>query len=45
MQLVSFILPTRDNLEYLKMAYNSIRKNNGYEHEICIADDMSKDNT
>ena len=42
---VSFILPTRDNLEYLKSAYNSIRKNNWIEHEICIADDKSKDNT
>jgi len=36
---ISFIIPSRNNLRYLKWCYNSIRKNLGYRHEICIADD------
>jgi|TARA_B100000287_G_scaffold366093_1_gene361183 glycosyltransferase involved in cell wall biosynthesis len=45
MKLFSFIIPSRNNLKYLKQAYNSIRKNTLYPHEICIADDFSDDGT
>jgi len=45
MEPISFIIPSRNNLSYLKMCYNSIRKNAGYIHEICIADDASTDGT
>jgi len=41
----SFIIPSRNNLSYLKMCYDSIRKNAGYIHEICFADDASTDGT
>ena len=44
-RLVSFILPSRTNLRYLKLAYNSIRKHLGYRHPICMADDASTDNS
>ena len=42
---ISFIQPSRNNLKYLKWSYESIRKNLGYRHEICIADDFSDDGT
>jgi len=42
---ISFIQPSRNNLKYLKWSYNSIRKNLGYFHEICMADDFSSDGT
>ena len=45
MKLISFIIPSRNNLKYLKQAYESIRKNSSVEHEICIADDASTDGT
>ena len=46
MKNISFIIPTRNNLEYLKMAYESIRKNlENKNHEVCIADDFSNDST
>ena len=45
MKLFSFIIPSRNNLKYLKQAYESIRKNSSVEHEICIADDFSDDGT
>ncbi len=45
MKPISFILPSRNNLKYLKQAYESIRKNQSVEHEICIADDFSDDGT
>ena len=45
MKPISFIIPSRNNLKYLKWCYNSIRKNLGYIHEICIADDASVDGT
>ena len=43
---ISFIIPSRNNLKYLKWAYDSIRKNQG-EHkvQICVADDASEDGT
>jgi len=45
MKTISFIQPSRNNLKYLKWSYNSIRKNLGYVHEICWADDFSNDGT
>ena len=45
MKPISFIIPSRNNLKYLKQAYESIRKNSSVEHEICIADDASTDGT
>ena len=45
MKRISFIQPSRNNLKYLKWSYNSIRKNLGYIHEICMADDFSNDGT
>ena len=45
MKKISFIQPSRNNLKYLKWSYNSIRKNLGYVHEICMADDFSSDGT
>jgi glycosyltransferase involved in cell wall biosynthesis len=45
MKRISFIQPSRSNLKYLKWSYNSIRKNLGYIHEICWADDFSDDGT
>ncbi len=44
-KVISFIQPSRNNLKYLKWSYNSIRKNLGYRHEICMADDYSDDGT
>ena len=44
-RVISFIQPSRNNLKYLKWSYNSIRKNLGYRHEICWADDFSNDGT
>jgi len=45
MRKISFIQPSRNNLKYLEWSYNSIRKNLGYIHEICMADDFSNDGT
>ena len=45
MKTISFIQPSRNNLKYLQWSYNSIRKNLGYRHEICWADDFSNDGT
>jgi len=45
MKPISFIQPSRNNLKYLQWSYNSIRKNLGYFHEICMADDFSNDGT
>ncbi len=44
-KVISFIQPSRYNLKYLQWSYNSIRKNLGYRHEICWADDFSDDGT
>jgi glycosyltransferase involved in cell wall biosynthesis len=43
---ISIIQPTRNNLKYLKWAYQAIRDNQG-DHivEICVADDASTDGT
>jgi len=43
---ISLIIPSRNNLRYLKWSYDSIRKNQGkHEVEICVADDASTDGT
>lgn len=43
---ISIIQPTRNNLKYLKWAYQAIRKNqDGHIVEICVADDFSNDGT
>jgi len=43
---ISFIIPSRNNLKYLKWSYKSIRKNQGdHEVQICVADDASEDGT
>ena len=44
-RVIRFIQPSRNNLKYLQWSYNSIRKNLGYRHEICWADDFSDDGT
>ncbi len=45
MKSISFVIPSRSNLPYLKQAYNSIRKHLGYVHEVVMLDDASDDNT
>lgn len=42
---ISFVMPSRNTLEFLKMAYNSIRDNNDNKHEIILLDDNSNDGT
>ena len=43
---ISLIQPGRNNLKYLKWAYDAIRKHQGdHEVEICVADDASTDGT
>jgi len=43
---ISFIIPSRNNLKYLKWSYDSIRCNQGnHIVEICVADDYSNDGT
>ncbi len=42
---VSIIIPTFNNLNYLKLSINSIRKNSSYNHEIIVHVNENKDNT
>jgi len=43
---ISLIIPSRNNLKYLKWSYDSIRKaQRNHEVEICVADDFSSDGT
>ena len=43
---ISFIIPARNNLKYLKWCYDAIRNNLSHKnHEVCIADDASSDGT
>jgi len=43
---ISLIQPGRNNLKYLKWAYDATRQNQGnHEVEICVADDASTDGT
>lgn len=44
--VISLVIPSRNNLKYLKWAYNAINKHKGeVEVEICIGDDASTDGT
>ena len=45
MDKISFIIPSRDNLKYLRWCYEGLRKNCSQEHQICMADDASTDGT
>ena len=44
MNKITFVIPSRNNLEFLKLAYKSIR-NLETEHEILVLDDASTDGT
>ena len=44
MEKITFVIPSRNNLELLKLAYKSIRRLKG-EHEILILNDASIDGT
>jgi glycosyltransferase involved in cell wall biosynthesis len=43
-QKITFVIPSRNNLEFLKLAYQSIR-NLHIRHEILVLDDASSDGT
>ena len=45
MKKISFIVPSRNNISYLKWCYNSIINNLDGQHEILLADDASSDGT
>ncbi len=45
MEMISFVIPSRNNLSYLKWCYNSLRKNLGYKHQLLMASDSSTDGT
>lgn len=42
---ISFIIPSRNNLKYLKQAVNSIQEHYGNQHDIVLLDDASTDGT
>ena len=44
MEKITFVIPSRNNLDLLKLAYKSIRRLKG-EHEILVLDDASIDGT
>tara|TARA_Y100000034_G_scaffold86085_1_gene103192 strand:+ start:962 stop:2128 length:1167 start_codon:yes stop_codon:yes gene_type:complete len=44
MDRITFVIPSRNNLEFLKLAVSSIRQLKG-EHEILVLDDASVDGT
>jgi glycosyltransferase involved in cell wall biosynthesis len=44
MDKITFVLPSRNNLEFLQLAYKSLR-NLDTKHEILVLDDASTDNT
>ena len=43
-QRITFVIPSRNNLEFLKLSYKSIKDLNG-NHEVLILDDASTDGT
>lgn len=45
MTSISFVIPSYNNLRYLKNAYRSIRTYAGSSHEIIVLDDASTDGT
>ena len=42
---ISIVIPTLNNINYLKIALESIKKNSNYEHEIIVHVNENKDNT
>ena len=42
---ISIIIPTLNNLDYLKISLKSIKKNSHYEHEIIVHVNENKDST
>jgi glycosyltransferase involved in cell wall biosynthesis len=42
---ISFIIPSRNNLKYLKQAVGSIQEHYGTQHDIVLLDDASTDGT
>ena len=42
---ISIVIPTLNNINYLKIVLESIRKNSNYEHEIIVHVNENKDNT
>ncbi len=44
MEKITFVIPSRNNLEFLELAYKSIR-NLKTKHEILLLDDASIDGT
>jgi glycosyltransferase involved in cell wall biosynthesis len=44
MKKITFVIPSRNNLEFLKLAYQSIR-NLKIKHEVLVLDDASSDGT
>lgn len=44
MRAITFVIPARNNLEFLKICYNSLKKLEG-SHHILILDDASSDGT
>ncbi len=45
MKKISFIIPSRNNLKYLKQAVGSIQEHYGTQHDIVLLDDASTDGT
>ena len=44
MEKITFVIPARNNLEFLKLSYDSLRKLKG-DHEILVLNDASVDGT
>ena len=42
---ISFVIPSRNNLKYLKQAVGSIQEHYGNQHDIVLLDDASTDGT
>ena len=40
---LSFLLPTRDRLDYLKLAIETVRRQDDHEWEIVVSDNASTD--
>lgn len=45
MKKITFVLPSRNNLEFLKLAYNNLKKLSNGLHKILVLDDASTDGT
>lgn len=45
MKKITFVLPSRNNLEFLKLAYNNLKKLSDGFHKILVLDDASTDGT